>query len=174
MLPKFFRAWIIVTLYPLDSQRLSLTGFREFKTMQPISFSNFEVWPCFPLLESLHWLRISKRIGYKLCRSSTSPQYLAYLLYVCMPSRQLRSSDDRIFRLPTLKIRHYRERSSSFQGQCTWNKLPQSLRHFNNNNNNGYFQTPILKSFKSFTRSWKRREDGVTKIITQVFLSDSE
>ena len=40
------------------------------------------------------------------------------------------------------------------------------------NNNNGYFQTPILSNAKRFTRSWRRwgGGEGVTKIITHVSL----
>ena len=47
------------------------------------------------------------------------------------------------------------------------------FRGFHNNNNNGYFLTPILQGSKRFTRSGRRRVDGVTKAITQTFLTDS-
>ena len=43
----------------------------------------------------------------------------------------------------------------------------------NSNDNNGYFQTPIHKSSKRFTRTWRGRGDGVAKIITQILLSNS-
>ena len=49
-----------------------------------------------------------------------------------------------------------------------------SISEDNNiNNNNGYFQMPILRSSKPFTRPWKGRGDRVTKMITQMFVSDS-
>ena len=51
--------------------------------------------------------------------------------------------------------------------------LPETLPYNNNDNNNGYFQTPDLESSKRFTKSWRSRGVGVIKIIKQMFLSDS-
>ena len=39
----------------------------------------------------------------------------------------------------------------------------------NSNNNKGYFQMPILKSSKHFTRSWRRWGDRVTKLLHKCF-----
>ena len=71
-----------------------------------------------PLLESLHWLLISKRIDYKLsslCQSaitSAGPQYLDDLFNIYVPSRGLRSSSDNmIFRLLMFKTKHYKDPS---------------------------------------------------------------
>ena len=59
------------------------------------------------LLKQLHWLPIEQRIKYKtvcFCYqiiTGTSPQYLAELVQIYVPSRSLRSSsDDRTFRIP--------------------------------------------------------------------------
>ena len=89
-----------------------------------------------PLLHSLHWLPIHSRIDYKvstLCfkvLDSTAPLYLSALLHLYTPARTLRSSsDDRIFSLPCMRTKTYGQRTFSFQGPSTWNKLPNSLRH---------------------------------------------
>ena len=89
----------------------------EFKTTRLISFFSLPDHVS-PLLESLHWLPISKIIDYKLsslCHSAvtgTGSQYLSDLLLVYIPSRQLRSSsDDKILRLPTFKTKHSCQRS---------------------------------------------------------------
>ena len=64
-----------------------------------------------PLLKSLHWLLISDRITYKLscmCYNSvtaSTPQYLADLLQIYMPSCTLR---------PVLKQKHTKKTVSTF------------------------------------------------------------
>ena len=53
-----------------------------------------------PHLQTLHWLPVDARIQYKICSlcfnaiNSSGPQYLADLLKIYAPSRQLRSSAD--------------------------------------------------------------------------------
>ena len=53
-----------------------------------------------PHLQTLHWLPVKARIHYKICSlcfnaiNYSAPQYLADLLKVYSPSRQLRSSAD--------------------------------------------------------------------------------
>ena len=53
-----------------------------------------------PHLQTLHWLPVNARIQYKICSlcfnavNSSGPQYLADLLKIYSPSRQLRSSAD--------------------------------------------------------------------------------
>ena len=75
-----------------------------------------------PLLRSLHWLPITKRIDYKLSSSCFSvsngpgPEYLSELLSMCTPSLRLRSaSDTRLFRIPSFKTKTNGQRSFSFQ-----------------------------------------------------------
>ena len=89
-----------------------------------------------PMLESLHWLPVEKRIDYKLsllCYKSLNdlaPSYLASLLKVYIPPRQLRSSSDSlIFQIPHYYYKTLGERSFSFQALTSWNKLPLSLRN---------------------------------------------
>ena len=89
-----------------------------------------------PLLRSLHWLPIHKRIHYKialLCFKSfnnLAPSYISDLLHVYTPSRQLRSaSDTRIFRIPSCRTKTHGQRSFSYQAPILWNQLPYSVRH---------------------------------------------
>lgn len=98
-----------------------------------------------PLLHSLHWLPVHSRIDYKvstLCfkvLDSTGPSYLSDLLHLYTPVRTLRSSsDDRVFSLPRMRTKTHGQRTFSYQGPFTWNKLPYSLRH-----------SQSLQSFKS-------------------------
>ena len=89
-----------------------------------------------PLLHQLHWLPVHSRVDYKvstLCfkvLESTAPSYLSDLLHLYNPSRNLRSSsDDRVFSLPRMRTKTHGQRTFSFQGPSTWNKLPYRLRH---------------------------------------------
>ena len=68
-----------------------------------------------PLLRSVHWPSVTKRIDYKLsslCFSDidgTGPEYLSELLSIFTPSRQVRSaSDTRLFGIPTFKTKDKR------------------------------------------------------------------
>ena len=88
-----------------------------------------------PLLETLHWLPVEKRISYKLatmchkCMYGNAPSYLTNILQLYTPSRHLRSSSDsKILFTPRLKLKTIGERSFSFCGPKTWNSLPKDLR----------------------------------------------
>ncbi len=88
-----------------------------------------------PLLHSLHWLPIEKRIDYKLsllCFKSLNdlgPTYLSDLLHLYTPSRQLRSSSDtHLLRIPRFRTKTAGQRSFSHQAPSSWNKLPLALR----------------------------------------------
>ena len=98
-----------------------------------------------PMLQSLHWLPVQQRIDYKLsllCFKSLNglaPSYLADLLKLYTPLRQLRSSSDTsLLHIPRFQTRTLGERSFSFQVPSVWNKLPLSIRSDNS-----------LSSFKS-------------------------
>ena len=89
-----------------------------------------------PLLKSLHWLPIEKRIQYKIALlcfkyfNNLAPSYISDLLHVYTPSRQLRSATDtRIFRIPSCRTKTYGNRSFSYQAPVIWNQLPYSVRH---------------------------------------------
>ena len=82
-----------------------------------------------PSLIELHWLPIKQRIIYKtlvLTYKSThneGPQYLADLLHVKQPSRQLRSSNQRQLIVPRVRTVRYGERSFAFAAPRLWNGL---------------------------------------------------
>ena len=89
-----------------------------------------------PLLHSLQWLPITKRIDYKLsslCFSvinGTCPEYLSELLTIYTPSRQLHfTSDTRLFRISSFKTKTNWQRSFSFQAATVRNNLPQIVRY---------------------------------------------
>ena len=95
----------------IDSQKIQNNAARiVFKSPKHCHVS--------PLLRSLHWLPITKRIDYKLsslCFSfinGTGPEYLSELLTVYTLSRQLRSaSDTGLFRIPSFKTKTNGQRS---------------------------------------------------------------
>ena len=87
------------------------------------------------ILHSLHWLPVAARIQYKvssLCYSSLSdsgPEYLSRVLRIYTSSRQLcSSSDNLILCVPSVKTKTFGQRSFSYAGPVTWNKLPYDIR----------------------------------------------
>ena len=89
-----------------------------------------------PILKSLHWLPVPARIDYKLASlchsffSDLSPRYLADLLSVYTPSRNLRSiADTRLLRVPRVRTKTFGHRSFSFAAPTIWNSLPFEIRH---------------------------------------------
>lgn len=98
-----------------------------------------------PLLATLHWLPVSKRIQYKLntlsykCLNNSAPHYLSNNLHIYTPSRSLRSQSDPLcLRVPRTKLSTFGPRSFTVSAPLTWNKLPLSIR-----------QQPTLPSFKT-------------------------
>ena len=98
-----------------------------------------------PLLRSLHWLPIKKRISYKLaslcykCLNDSAPDYLCSCLELYTPSRTLRSSSDAlVLRVPHAKLVSAGQRAFSYIGPSTWNPLPLQLR-----------QSPTFNTFKN-------------------------
>ena len=87
-----------------------------------------------PLLKQLHWLPIQTRIDYKLATlafrhfDGSLPQYLSSRLDIYQPSRSLRSSNDRLLRVPGWKLKSFGYRSFSYQGPVVWNSLPTDLK----------------------------------------------
>jgi len=85
-----------------------------------------------PLLQSLHWLPVDKRIVYKLCvlmfdvNYGSAPAYLAELCNVCTDER-LRSTSRGDFLIPRTRTR---TADSAFvvAGPSAWNVLPPDLR----------------------------------------------
>ena len=91
-----------------------------------------------PVLHILHWLPVDQRIDYKLlllafrCVNNDGPSYLSDLLKFYISSRQLRSSSDfRLLRIPSFRLKSFGQRKFSHQASVQWNSLPISLRHSN-------------------------------------------
>ena len=89
---------------------------------------------CHTLLKQLHWLPIQTRIDYKLATlafrhfDGSLPQYLSQGWIYIQPSRSLRSSNDRLLRVPRWKLKSFGYRSFSYQGPVVWNSLPIDLK----------------------------------------------
>ena len=88
-----------------------------------------------PMLKELHWLPVASRIEYKIAVlafrhfDQSLPQYLSGSLQTYQSSRTLRSSKERLLRVPRRKLKTVGERSFSFQAPLVWNALPTSLRN---------------------------------------------
>ena len=95
-----------------------------------------------PVLRSLHWLPIRKRVLFKILLLTfkairgSAPQYIMDLLTIYKPARCLRSSTGNSPQLclPSVKdIRTatYGERAFSAAAPTEWNKLPAAIRSCN-------------------------------------------
>ena len=89
-----------------------------------------------PLLCSLHWLSIKKRIKYKVCSLcyatliGTGPKYMSKFVNVYIPFRCLCSlSDSRILKFLFGRTKTYEQHSFAYQGPSTWNDRPFDRRH---------------------------------------------
>jgi hypothetical protein len=87
-----------------------------------------------PVLKSLHWLPIRKRIEFKTlllsyrCVNGMAPQYLAELLTPYVPSRKLRSADQNLLHVPACRLKSYGEKCFSVSAPKAWNNLPLDIK----------------------------------------------
>ena len=87
-----------------------------------------------PLLIELHWLPIESRIQFKLAVfafkhfEKSLPQYLSSVLCTYQPSRSLRSSAEKLLKIPRVNLKTAGERSFHFAASAVWNSLPNSIR----------------------------------------------
>ena len=102
-----------------------------------------------PLLQSLHWLPISKRISFKLLLfvykslNNQAPGYISECLTVYTPSRNLRSSSHNLqLSYPTTRNLSG-ERTFTVTASKLWNNLPLTIR-----------QSASTKSFKKALKSY--------------------
>ena len=86
-----------------------------------------------PVLHSLHWLPVKKRIHFKLMLlvhravHEMSPQYIKDMIHPYNPTRTLRSGSDNLLQIP--RTRHsWGDRSFSHAAAKLWNQLPSYLR----------------------------------------------
>ena len=91
-----------------------------------------------PVLKSLHWLPISKRIEYKIltltfkCLHSLAPSYLKDLIKQHKPGRSLRSASQRLLHVPATRLKSYGDRAFSKAAPLLWNSLPLHIRQIDN------------------------------------------
>ena len=100
-----------------------------------------------PVLKSLHWLPVERRIEYKIAcltfkciNDECAPEYLKSLINVHTPARSLRSSSSQqlVRNIPQSK---FSERAFTFSAPAVWNSLST--------------QTRTSQSFMSFKKSLK-------------------
>ena len=86
------------------------------------------------VLRNLHWLRIKKRIIYKILLltykslKGLAPDYLKDLLDQYVPTRTLRSGSKHLPCVPRVRTKNYGERAFSFCGPKLWNDLSSSIK----------------------------------------------
>ena len=97
-----------------------------------------------PLLKELHWLPVKFRCQYKIATlayrhfEGSLPPYLSSSLCTYEPSRSLRSSNEKLLKIPKRNLKSFGQRSFSFTAPSVWNSLPATLRN-----------VPTLSQFKS-------------------------
>ena len=85
------------------------------------------------LLKELHWFPVKYRIQYKLVTlafrhfDGTLPPYLSSLC-TYQPSRSLRSSTERLLKIPKTNLKTFGERSFGYTAPTVWNSLPADQR----------------------------------------------
>ena len=95
-----------------------------------------------PILKSLHWLPVQKRIKFKIlilvyrAIHHLAPKYIQDSLQIYRPSRNLRSSNSLLLQVPRT-FHTWGDHSFSHMGPTLWNSLPFSLRN-----------SPTLSTFK--------------------------
>ena len=87
-----------------------------------------------PVLHSLHWLPIKKRIEYKIfliifkCLHNMSPSYLSSLLMPHEPQRKLRSASKGLLHVPKSRLKTFGDNAFSCFAPKMWNVLPANLK----------------------------------------------
>ena len=101
-----------------------------------------------PLLKELHWLPLTFRIDFKMaCLAfkhfdGTLPPYLSRTLTTYCPSRSLRSSSEKLLKVPKFNLKTAGQRSFQYLAPTIWNNLPSDLRNL-----------PTLSIFKSHLKT---------------------
>ena len=87
-----------------------------------------------PILASLHWLPVKHRISFKVllfvykARHNLAPPYIANLLQPPDSTRELRSADQMILKVPPANLRQKGDRAFSVAAPTLWNTLPMSVK----------------------------------------------
>jgi len=83
----------------------------------------------------MHWLPIKFRPQYKIATfvhrffDGSLPGYLSQTLCAYEPTRKLRSSCEKLLKVPKRNIKTFGELSFSFLAPSVWNSLPSDLRN---------------------------------------------
>ena len=87
-----------------------------------------------PILQSLHWLPVEKRIVFKIlimcfkALNNLAPSYITDLVHKHTPARNLRSSSQHLLSVQPSKSHTYGNRSFSASAPLLWNSLPLEIR----------------------------------------------
>ncbi len=87
-----------------------------------------------PVLKDLHWLKIEQRIEYKIilltfkARHGLASPYLKDLLTEYKPTRNLRSSDACLYKIPRTYTKTIGPRAFECSAPVLWNSIPQHIR----------------------------------------------
>ena len=87
-----------------------------------------------PVLRDLHWLPVKFRMQFKIAIlayrhfEGTLSSYLSDVLSIYQPSRSLRSSSERLLKVPKRHLNPAGERAFNFLAPFVWNSLPASVR----------------------------------------------
>jgi hypothetical protein len=106
-----------------------------------------------PLLKELHWLPVKFRCQYKMATlafrhfDGSLPPYLSGSLTTYQPSCTLRSSDEKLLKVPRRNLKSAGERAFSFIMPTVWNSLPATLRGM-----------PTLPGFKAELKTYFFRQ----------------
>ena len=100
-----------------------------------------------PLFQHSRWLPIPAQIDHKISKpvhldfDGSLPPYLSSILVIYQPFRSLRSSHEKLFKVPRKNLKAFGPRSFSYQALTVWNSLPSAIR-----------QPPSLASFKTILK----------------------
>jgi hypothetical protein len=101
-----------------------------------------------PVLKYLHWLPVHQRIKFKIllitfkALNNQAPGYIAELIHLHQPGRNLRSCDKLLLHKPVARSVSYGERAFSIAAPTLWNTLPLQVR-----------QSPSISTFKTRLKS---------------------
>jgi len=108
-----------------------------------------------PILRSLHWLRITERIEYKLLPltykvlTTTKPPYLHKLISTQRPRSTRSSSVVTLSRLPSSSSLEITDCSLRYASPCLWNQLSLSLCKPHSGTSSSISCSPILSPITS-------------------------
>ncbi|CAM4572394.1 unnamed protein product [Leuciscus chuanchicus] len=140
-----------------------------------------------PLFISLHWLPLAARIKFKALTlayrtiTGSAPSYFHSLLRVYIPTRHLRSVNERRLVVPSQKATKSLSRTFSFTVPCWWNALhtlirnAESLTTFKRQLKTNLFRFALGSTIESKTKGiWMWCVSHPTKAGTTLVLLDTE